>query len=411
MTSNPVYIIGGFQTDFARNFAREGKEIGDIVRETSEGVLQNCYLQPQDVQSIHVGNAFGELFNHQAQMGAMPASVDPRYWGIPAARHEAACASGSIAILAAMAEIEAGRYDCVLVLGAEQERNVSGLACARYLGSAAWSGHEAQGWRFVWPGMFNQLAEEYQRRYGLQYQHLAAIAQTNYANARRNPLAQTRAWEFNERSFLEDDEHNKVVMGMVRRNDCGQVTDGGAAVVLASARYAQQWAHQHGLQRADLPQILGWGHKTVGLSLQSKFEHSEQWVMPHLRSTIVDALQRAAVGDVRDLDGIETHDCFAMTQYLAIDHFGITAPGMSWQAIESGELEFGGSLPMNPSGGLIGAGHPVGASGIRMLWDAAKQVSGKAGDYQVAGARRFATLNIGGSASTAVCFVVGAAAH
>ncbi|MDE2395167.1 MAG: thiolase domain-containing protein, partial [Burkholderiales bacterium] len=107
------------------------------------------------------------------------------------------------------------------------------------------------------------------------------------------------------------------------------------------------------------------------------------------------------------LDGIETHDCFTTTEYVAIDHYGITPPGQSWQAVDSGLIDFGGKLPINPSGGLIGGGHPVGATGARMLLDAARQVEGRAGDYQVEGARNFGTLNIGGSCATVCSFVVG----
>lgn len=107
-----------------------------------------------------------------------------------------------------------------------------------------------------------------------------------------------------------------------------------------------------------------------------------------------------------DLDGIEVHDCFTPSEYLAIDHIGLTGPGESWKAIENGEIEIGGRLPINPSGGLIGGGHPVGASGIRMMLDAAKQVSDLAGGYQVDGAHRFGTLNFGGSTATTVSFVI-----
>ena len=120
-----------------------------------------------------------------------------------------------------------------------------------------------------------------------------------------------------------------------------------------------------------------------------------------------DAFARAGV-DVDGIDGLETHDCFTPSEYLAIDHVGITGPGESWKAIENGDLEIGGRLPVNPSGGLIGGGHPVGATGVRMLVDASRQVTGRAGEFQVEGARTFATLNIGGSTTTTVSFVVGA---
>ncbi|MBL7659733.1 thiolase domain-containing protein, partial [Escherichia coli] len=115
-------------------------------------------------------------------------------------------------------------------------------------------------------------------------------------------------------------------------------------------------------------------------------------LLPHVRATVLDALRRARV-TLDDLDGIEVHDCFTPSEYLAIDHIGLTGPGESWKAIENGEIEIGGRLPINPSGGLIGGGHPVGASGVRMLLDAAKQVSGIAGDYQVENAEAFGTLN------------------
>ena len=135
----------------------------------------------------------------------------------------------------------------------------------------------------------------------------------------------------------------------------------------------------------------------------------QPYVFPWLRATIEDAFRRAGLPGVEAVDGIETHDCFTTTEYMAIDHFGITPPGESWRAIESGAIEHGGRIPVNPSGGLIGLGHPVGATGVRMALDCYRQVTGQAGDCQVEGARTFATLNVGGSATTTVSLVVGRA--
>ena len=131
--------------------------------------------------------------------------------------------------------------------------------------------------------------------------------------------------------------------------------------------------------------------------------------MPYTRRAITEALGRAGLEDIWAVDGVETHDCFTTSQYMAIDHFGLTAPGQSWQAIEEGVIEFDGQLPFNASGGLIGAGHPVGATGVRQVLDAHRQVTGTAGDYQIEGARKIATLNIGGSATTSVATVIGQA--
>jgi acetyl-CoA C-acetyltransferase len=406
--SPPIYILGGHQTDFAVNAARSGQGLFELMRESVLGTLADASIDAKEIEAGHVGNFVGELFTGQGQLGGMLAAVDPGLYGTPAARHEAACASGSIAALAATAEIEAGRYDCVLVTGVELERNVPGAMAAQHLGAATWVGQEAQEARYPWPYMFHLVGQEYERRHGLRYEHLARIAEINISNARRNPMAQTRGWTYPEGAFSQDDEANPVIEGMIRRQDCGQVTDGAASVVLAGPCYAAAWAAKRGIALDDVPRISGWGHRTAHLRLSEKLKASEgqAFVFPHVRDTIQAAFRRAGVQDISQIDGIETHDCFTTTEYMAIDHFGITLPGESWRAIEDGSIELGGRIPVNASGGLIGAGHPVGATGVRMLVDAARQVSGTAGDTQVEGARRFATLNIGGSATTVVSFIV-----
>ena len=397
------WILGGHQTDFARNLAREGLDSSDLTREVVEGTLAAAGVEPEQIESIHVGNAFGQLYTGQGHLGAMPATVVPELWGVPAMRHEAACASSSMAVLSGMAEIEAGRYDCVLVLGIEQEKTMPGLDAARTQGAAAWVGHEAEGIDLVWPEMFNAVAEEYDRRFGVDDRHLRAIGELNLTNAKANPNAQTREWELSSDSFGTDDNLNPPLAGRLRRNDVCQITDGGAGVVLVSDR----WLEEHGRDRAAA-RIAGWGHTTVGLPLAPKLERSadEPYVMPHVRKAITDAFDRAGISGVDELDAIETHDCMTPSEYMAIDHFGITGPGESWKAIEEGEIERGGRIPVNSSGGLIGGGHPVGATGARMLVDATRQVSEEAGDYQIDGASRVQTLNIGGSTASTVSFVI-----
>jgi acetyl-CoA C-acetyltransferase len=404
-TQQPVWIIGGYQSDFARNFTKESLEIADLVKETTTGTLAGAGIGTGQVEVVHVANAMGELYVKQGHLGSMVASVIPELDGIPATRHEAACASGGVAVMAAMADIESGRYDVALVLGVEIERNVPGTLGAGYLGSAAWVGHEGQGQDFVWPYTFSQIAEEYDRRYGLRDEHLRRIGASNFANARTNPKAQTRGWATPAECFSADDDANPQVVGRVRRYDCSQVTDGGAGIVMVSDRWLRQNRATLG---GPVARIAGWGQRSTSLHLQDKLDASAHadYVFPHVRDAISDAFSRAGVEDVFALDGIETHDCFTISQYLAIDHFGITKPGCSGDAVEAGITERDGALPINPSGGLIGGGHPVGATGVRMLLDSYLQVSGLATGYQVEGARRFATLNFGGSTATVVCTVI-----
>ena len=312
-----VFILGGAQSDFSRNMEREGGGLFELFRDVAEAAFAATGIEPKEVETAHVGNFVGELFAGQGQLGGFFGHVHPDLAGVPASRHEAACASGSIAILAAAAEIEAERYGLALVLGIELMRNVPGQRAAEYLGAAA--------------------------------------------------------------------------------------------IFLASGEVAEAYAKRRGISIDSIPRIKGWGHATAPLLYSTKVQDSRggDYVFPSVRKAMMDALRRAEMPDIYACDGVEVHDCFSITEYMAIDHFGITPPGESWRAVEDGTIALGGKLPVNPSGGLIGLGHPVGATGVRMLLDSWRQVTGNAGDYQVEGARNFATFNVGGSATTAVSFVVG----
>lgn len=404
-----VFILGGAQTDFARNIDREGGDMFALFRDVTEAAFAATGIEPAEVETAHVGNFVGELFAGQGQLGGFFGHVHPDLSGIPTARHEAACASGSIAILVASAEIEAGRYGLALVLGIELMRNVPGQRAAEYLGSAAWAGREAQQARYLWPAMFSDVAAEYEERFGLDRAHLRAISETAFANAKRNPNAQTRQWAITPDHLADDDDLNPPIEGSLRKADCGQVTDGAAAIFLASRAVAERYAQRRGIPLSSIPRLKGWGHATAPLLYATKVNDSrnQPYVFPTVRKAMMDALTRAGMPDIYACDGVEVHDCFSITEYMAIDHFGITPPGESWRAIEDGTIALGGKLPVNPSGGLIGLGHPVGATGVRMTLDAWRQVTGNAGDYQVEGARNFATFNVGGSATTSVSFVVG----
>ncbi|MBT40130.1 MAG: acetyl-CoA acetyltransferase [Deltaproteobacteria bacterium] len=404
-----VYVLGGYQTDFGRNWTKEGKHFSALMREAVLGGLERCDIAPEEVESAHVGNFAAELYCMQGHLGAFFTEVHPGFSGLPTSRHEAACASGSIALLAASAEIEAGRYGLQAVVGIEQMKTVSPAEGGAYLGTAAWYDEEAKDIEFPFPKLFGRLGDEYDARYGLKDEHLAEISTVNYANAKLNPNAQTRTWYMNKEHALCRTEDNPAVGGRIRIADCSQVTDGAVCVFLASREYAEKWARGQGKKLEEIPRIKGWGHNTARLRFADKVAESrdDRYVLPHVRSTITSAMQRAGIADVNGIDGIETHDCFTTSEYMAIDHFGITEPGESWKAVEEGWLEIDGKHPINPSGGLIGAGNPVGATGVRQLLDATLQVSGGAGGYQVEGARNFQTLNIGGSGTTSVSFVVG----
>ena len=410
---DPVYVLGGYQTDFARNWKKEGKDFADAMAETAAATLDATALDASEIGTVHVGNFAAELYCTQGHLGGFLAELDPAFAGIPASRHEAACASGSVSLLMGAAEIEAGRYETALVLGVEQMKTVDPATGGDYLGTAGWYEREAKGVEFPFPTLFAGLGDLYEERYGLKQEHLTRIAEINFQNARRNPHAQTRDWFEGEiAAGINEGKYTRHVAGRLSVRDCSQITDGAAGLVLASGPFAQAYAARRGLDLATLPRILGWGHTTAAIQFRTKLEQGRtgdhaEYVLPQTRRAIVDAFRRAEIADVWAVDGIETHDCFTTSQYMAIDHFGLTPPGQSWRALEEGVIDFDGQLPMNASGGLIGSGHPVGATGVRQVLDAARQVTGAAGAYQIEGARRIATLNIGGSGTTNVATVVG----
>src|SRR5208337_1300134 len=120
----PVYVLGGAQTDFARNWSKEGKHFVAAMREATLGALEATRIEPREVETAHVGNFAAELYARQGHIGAFFLEIDPAFSGLPTSRHEAACASGSIALIAASADIEAARYDLACVVGVEQMKTV-----------------------------------------------------------------------------------------------------------------------------------------------------------------------------------------------------------------------------------------------------------------------------------------------
>jgi acetyl-CoA C-acetyltransferase len=156
----PIYVLGGYQTDFARNWNKESKHIVAIMREAVAGGLEATGLEPKDIEVGHVGNFAAELYAMQGHLGAFLLDIDPAFSGLPTSRHEAACASGSIAILAASAELEAGRYDLAMIVGVEQMKTVDPKTGGDFLGTAAWYETEAKGIEFPFPKLFGRLGDE-----------------------------------------------------------------------------------------------------------------------------------------------------------------------------------------------------------------------------------------------------------
>ncbi len=411
-----VYILGGAQTDFERNWTKEGKGMVALLKEAVADGLEGASLTFDDVKELNkdnrvacfVGNFIAEKYVDQGHLGAFLTEVNSAFYGVPSARYEAACASSSVAIDAAATKIRADEYDVTIVVGWELMKTVESRIGGDYLGRAAYYEKEGKGVDLPFPKLFGKLADETLKKYPeldeKRYMDaLARISVINYSNAKRNPLAQTRKWFMSyEQASTRNTETNPLVGGRLGVSDCSQVTDGAAVVVLCSEKFAEE----RGIK--DKPVIKGYGHRTAPMLFEKKMADNadSQYTLPWTRQAVLDAYRRSGL-TVDDIDVFETHDCFTSSEYAAISAFGLTDPGKEYEAVESGLIAFDGDKPINPSGGLIGCGHPVGASGARMLLDLYKQVTGIAGDYQVKNAKNGMMLNIGGSATTNYVYVVG----
>lgn len=411
-----VYVLGGAQTDFERNWSKEGKGMVALLKEVMKSGLEDSGLSFRDIQALnaenkvacYVGNFIAEKYVEQGHLGALLTEIAPEFYGVPSARYEAACASGSVALDAAITKLKAEEYDVAVVVGWELMKTVDAKIGGDFLGRAAYYEKEGRGIDFPFPTLFGRLADEILTKHKISEErlldNLAWISNNNYQNAKLNPNAQTRKWFMSkEQAGMRGTSTNPYVGGRLAASDCSQVTDGAAVVVLVSEKFVEE-----NYPERKLPVVKGYGHRVAPILFTKKMEENigSDYVLPWTRQAVEDAYRRAGL-TVDDIDVFETHDCFTSSEYAAISAFGISEPGKEYLAIEQGEIALAGRKPINPSGGLIGCGHPVGASGVRMFLDLYKQVNNMAGSYQVKNAQNGMMLNIGGSATTNYVYIIG----
>src|SRR3954466_6556095 len=247
-------------------------------------------------------------------------------------------------------------------------------------------------------------------KYGTSGDAFNWVAYKNYAHARLNPLAQMRDADLTYDYASQVSEKNRAFAPPLKVTDCSQITDGGAALVLVSGKYLDK----HGIDKSKLVRLLGYGLSTDYLALEKKD-------VPTF-STARKAAEKAfgmANLKPRDMNGAEVHDCFSITEIVAYEILGLAEPGKGAELAKSGatalpqvrgehvsgKIDF--EIPVNTGGGLIGDGHPVGATGVRQVVEAHQHLTDQAGARQIPNAKRFLTFNMGGSLTTSVAMIWG----
>ena len=399
-----VYVIGAGRTDFARNFRKEGTTLGDAIVEAGRLALDSAGVEPKDVQSGVVGNFAAGRFTKQLHLGSFLTDIDESLRGLPTFHAEAACASGAVAFVAGAQQIMGGLADVVLVVGAEQQKTMSPTEVGDVLASAGDYGRERPTYGdFTFPSLFGKVAEIYDQTHGLTAQQISSIAYKNRLHAKLNPLAQMRTKSLERDAACAVAADNPMIAApLIKASDCSQITDGAAAVVLASESYLRD------LGGGRFPRLLGLGHTTDHLPLDRK----DAPTFSIAREAAKKAFEQSGLSP-RGLHGADVHDCFSISEIVAYEVLGLCGDGEGKHLAERGDTmlnQCGGTgklFPVNPGGGLIGDGHPVGATGVRQLCEMFVQLTGDAGERQVDGARRYLTFNMGGSFTTNVCAVWG----
>jgi acetyl-CoA C-acetyltransferase len=395
-----VYIMGAGRTDFKRNLKKEDKTIRHIILEAAQAAIGDAAIDPKDIQAGIVGNFASGLYTRQLHLGAFLVELDPKLQGLPTMHTEAACASGGVAVLAAAQQIMGGLRDVVLVVGAEQQKTMAPAQGADVLAAAGDYHLETPRYgEHMFPKLFARIAQTYERRYGLTEQQLAQVTAKNHAHARLNPLAQMRDSTLTLKDACTASEENPRFAPPLKVTDCSQITDGAAALLLCSERFIKKMARQKPIR------LVGYGHTTDYLPLDRK--DIPDFTMS--RKAAEQAYDMAALrpGEIR---GAEVHDCFSISEIVAYEILGFAEPGYGGKLAESGatSLSKPGTAPVvNAGGGLIGDGHPVGATGVRQVVEAYTQLTEKAARRQISDLKHFLTFNMGGSMTTNVVMIWG----
>jgi acetyl-CoA C-acetyltransferase len=355
-----------------------------LIVQVATEAISNAGIEPGQIDEIYLGQ-----FNSGMMPLAFPSSlalqVSEQLANVPATRVENACASGSAAFQQGTKSLLAGTAKTVLVIGAEKMTHAgadvvgAGLLGADYdmAGKASTTG---------FTGLFADVAKHYEKRYGDGSEKvsdvLGTIAAKNHRNGVDNPYAQLRK-DLGEDFCRTVSDKNPMVADPLRRTDCSPVSDGAAAVIVSTSAFSSA---------ATLPvQLVGFGHANDFFPA----ERRDPTAFAATRASWQRALAMARVG-LEDLDFAEVHDCFTIAELLMYEAMGLTEPGQGARAVQEGWVFKDGKLPINVSGGLKAKGHPVGATGVSQHVLAAMQLTGTAGDMQLASPRRAAVQNMGG---------------
>jgi len=347
--------------------------------------LEDAKLSIMDIDAIIISNFLGGPLSGQLHLNSVIASLLPDI-NIPILRVETACASSSIALNQAMYSLQ--DYENVMVLGIEKMTSKSMVGQTESIQMAA-DKFLDQSHGLIFPANYALIAQQYMLKYGLEHEVLERVSYINHQNANLNPLAH----------FY----YKKVDMDMIRKSpiiatplnlfDCSPVSDGAASLIVSKERNSDR----------DI-KILSSQYITDTISLTQR-KNLTSFKAAKMASK--KAYKESGISQ-DDVDILEVHDCFTISELVALEDLGFCEAGKASELIMNGEILREGSIPVNMDGGLKANGHPIGATGLAQIYEIVTQIRGEAGSRQVEGVEVGMTHNIGGIGGTAAVTIMGA---
>ncbi|MCF3135187.1 lipid-transfer protein [Streptomyces olivochromogenes] len=390
-----AYVAGVGMTRFEKPETREW-QYWDMVREAGGAALTDAGVSYADVEQVPVGYCF------QPSTAGQRAAYELGLTGIPVYNVNNNCATGATALMLARQLVEGGAADCVLALGFEKMKkgalgggadggDFSTSPVARHYGIMA----ARHGFEMTPPTaqIFGDAAREHMERHGTTEAQLAAVAAKNHRHSAHNPNAQ-----FRDVYEVDDILAARTVHRPLTKLQCSPTSDGAAAAVVVSERFAE---------RRGLRGVVELVAQAMTTDTEESFASGsciDVVGQPMSREAARQVYERAGLG-IEDVDVVELHDCFSVNELLTYEALGMCEPGESGKLVESGATTYGGRWVVNPSGGLISKGHPLGATGLAQVAELVWQLRGEAGQRQVAGARVGLAHNIGLGGAAVVTLV------
>ncbi|XP_034038282.1 non-specific lipid-transfer protein [Thalassophryne amazonica] len=399
---NRVFVIGVGMTKFDKPGARENYDYPEMAKEAGEKALADAGIPYSAIEQACVGYVYGD-----STCGQRAIYHSLGLTGIPIINVNNNCSTGSTALFMTRQLVQGGLADCVLALGFEKMER--GSLSAKYLDrTSPMDKHmEVMINRYGLtaapgaPQMFGNAGREHMEKYGTKPEHFAKIAWKNHKHSTNNPNSQ-----FQDEYSLEQIMKSRKVFEFLTLLQCCPTSDGAGAAVLASEAFVRS----HNLENQAV-EILA---QEMVTDLTSTFEENSciKMVGYDMSRLAAKKCYEAAGLKPSDVDVIELHDCFSANELITYEALGLCAEGKAGELIDRGDNTYGGKFVVNPSGGLISKGHPLGATGLAQCAELCWQLRGQAGRRQVPGARIALQHNIGlGGAVVVTLYKMGFPQH